>query len=45
MGRILSKLLTSFNRKDVLEFRPEKRIEVLKWDQNKQDIDYMNSVK
>ena len=45
MGPTLNKLLTTFNRKDVLEFRPKKRIEVLKWDQNKQDIDYMNSVK
>ncbi|MCF6171158.1 MAG: hypothetical protein L3J66_09300 [Bacteroidales bacterium] len=45
MGTTLSKLLTSFNRKDVLEFRPKHSIEVLKWDKNKQDIDYMNSVK
>ena len=45
MGTTLSKLLTSFNRKDVLEYRPKRRIEVLKWDENKQDIDYMNSVK
>jgi len=45
MGSTLNKLLTAFNRKDVLEFRPKRRIEVLKWDQNKQDIDYMYSVK
>ncbi|NLN73511.1 MAG: hypothetical protein GX140_04625 [Bacteroidales bacterium] len=45
MGTTLNKLLTSFNRKDVLEFRPKRKIEVLKWDKNKQDIDYMNSVK
>lgn len=44
MGTTLSKLLTSFNRKDILEFRPNRRIEVLKWDSNKQDIDRMNSV-
>jgi len=44
MGTTLSKLLTSFNRRDILEFRPNKRIEVLKWDSNKQDIDRMNSV-
>ena len=44
-GTTLNKLLTSFNRKDVLEFRPKRKIEVLKWDKNKQDIDYMNSVK
>lgn len=45
MGTTLNKLLTSFNRKDVLEYRPKRKIEVLKWDQNKRDIDYMNSVK
>lgn len=44
MGTTLNKLLTSFNRKDVLEFRPKKRIEVLKWNKNKQDVDFMNSV-
>lgn len=44
MGTTLSKLLTSFNRKDILEFRPNRRIEVLKWDSNKQDIDRMNSI-
>lgn len=45
MGTTLSKLLSTFNRKDVLEFREKRKIEVLKWDENKQDIDYMNSVK
>ena len=45
MGTTLSKLLIPFNRKDVLEFRPKRSIEVLKWDKNKQGIDYMNSVK
>lgn len=44
MGTTLSKLLTSFNRTDILEFRPNKRIEVLKWDYKKKDIDRMNSV-
>ena len=44
MGTTLSKLLTSFNRTDILEFRPNRRIEVLKWDYKKQDIDRMNSV-
>ena len=44
MGTTLSKLLTSFNRKDILEFRPNRKIQVLKWDYNKQDIDRMNSI-
>jgi hypothetical protein len=44
MGTTLSKLLTSFNRRDILEFRPNKKIQVLKWDYNKQDIDRMNSI-
>lgn len=44
MGSTLAKLLTSFNRKDILEFRPGRKIQVLKWDQKKQDIDFMNSV-
>lgn len=44
MGTTLSKLLTSFNRTDILEFRPNKKIKILKWDYNKQDIDRMNSV-
>lgn len=44
MGTTLSKLLTSFNRTDILEFRPNQKIHVLKWDYNKQDIDRMNSV-
>jgi hypothetical protein len=45
MGTTLNKLLTTFNRKDVLEYRPKRKIEVLKWDKNKQDIDYMFSIK
>lgn len=44
MGTTLVKLLTSFNRKDILEFRPNRKIQVLKWDFNKKDIDRMNSV-
>ena len=44
MGSTLSKLLTSFNRKDILEFRPGRKIQVLKWDENKQDIDFMDSI-
>lgn len=44
MGSTLAKLLTSFNRKDILEFRPGRKIEVLKWDEKKQDIDFMNSI-
>jgi hypothetical protein len=45
MGSTLAKLLTSFNRKDILEFRPGRRIEVLKWDGVKQDVDFMNSIR
>lgn len=44
MGKTLSKLLLTYNRKDVLEFKPNRRIQVIKWDYNKKDIDYMNSV-
>lgn len=44
MGTTLSKLLTSFNRTDILEFRPNRKIQVLKWDYNKKDIDRMNSL-
>ena len=32
------------NRRDILEFRPGHKIEVLKWDAKKQDIDRMNSI-
>ena len=45
MGSTLAKLLTSFNRRDILEFRPGRKIEVLKWDEVKQDIDFMKSIK
>jgi len=44
MGTTLSKLMTSFNRTDILEFRPNRKIQVLKWDYNKKDIDRMNSI-
>lgn len=44
MGATLSKLLQTFNRKDILEFRPKRKIQIIKWDYQKQDIDYMNSV-
>ena len=44
MGTTLSKLLQTYNRKDVLEFKPNRRIQVIKWDYNKKDIDHMNSV-
>ncbi len=45
MGSTLAKLLTSFNRRDILEFRPGRKIEVLKWDGVKQDIDFMKSIR
>lgn len=44
MGTTLSKLLKSFNRKDVLEFRPRRKIQIVKWDYYKKDIDYSNSI-
>ena len=44
MGTTLNKLLKTFNRKDILEFRPKRKISVVKWDADKQDIDFMNSV-
>lgn len=44
MGTTLSKLLTSYNRVDILEFRPNRKIQVLKWDYNKKDIDRMHSI-
>ncbi len=44
MGTTLTKLLKSFNRTDILEYRPQKKIQVIKWDESKQDIDYNNSV-
>lgn len=44
MGKTLNKLLFDYNRKDILEFRSKRRIQVIKWDYKKQDIDYMNSI-
>jgi len=44
MGQTLSKLLKSYYRLDILEFRPKKMIQIIKWDKTKQDIDYMNSI-
>ena len=44
MGQTLSKLLKSYNRLDILEFRPKRMIQVIKWDKAKQDVDYMNSL-
>lgn len=44
MGKTLNKLLQDFNRKDILEFRPKRKIQVIKWDFNKQDIDFTKSV-
>lgn len=44
MGTTLNKLLISFNRKDVLEYKPRKKIQIIKWDYDKQDVDYMNSI-
>ena len=44
MGATLTKLLKSFNKTDILEYHPQKKIQVIKWDESKQDIDYNNSV-
>lgn len=44
MGTTLSKLLLTYSRKDVLEFKPNRRIQIIKWDFKKQDIDHMKSV-
>ncbi|HQB22407.1 MAG TPA: hypothetical protein PLW23_08500 [Bacteroidales bacterium] len=44
MGQTLNKLLKNYNRLDILEFRPKRMIQIIKWDKNKQDADYMNSV-
>lgn len=44
LGKTLSKLLKVFDRKDILEFRPNRKIQVIHWDYIKQDMDYMNSV-
>lgn len=44
MGHTLNKLLKSYNRVDILEFRPNRTIHIIKWDKNKQDADFMNSI-
>jgi len=44
MGQTLTKLLKSYNRLDILEFRLKRMIQIIKWDKTKQDVDYMNSV-
>jgi hypothetical protein len=44
MGTTLNKLLRSYNRTDILEFRPQRIVQVIKWDKNKQDVDYVNSI-
>jgi hypothetical protein len=44
MGKTLNKLLKSYNRLDILEFRPQRTIHVVKWNADRQDIDYMNSL-
>jgi hypothetical protein len=44
MGQTLNKLLKSYNRLDILEFRPQRMIHIIKWDTNKQDIDYTKSL-
>jgi hypothetical protein len=44
MGTTLHKLLQTYNRKDVLEFKPKRFVQIIKWDFNKKDIDYMQSI-
>lgn len=44
MGTNLGKLLLTYNRRDVLEFKPNRRIQIVKWDYEKRDIDHMNSI-
>jgi len=44
MGTTLNKLLKSYNRSDILEFRPQRPIHIIKWNESKQDVDYMNSI-
>lgn len=44
MGPTLSRLLLSFNRKDILEFRPNRHIHLVRWDAERGDIDYSNSI-
>lgn len=44
MGTTLSKLLLTYDRKDILEFRPNRKIRIIKWDSSRKDIDYSKSV-
>jgi len=44
MGTTLNKLLRSYNRADILEFRPQRTIQIIKWDGKRQDVDYMSSI-
>lgn len=44
MSNSLDKLLNVFNRRDILQYRPERKISIIKWDIYKQDIDYMKSI-
>ena len=44
MSNSLEKLLNVFNRRDILKYRPRRKISIIKWDIHKQDIDYMNSI-
>ena len=43
MGNELERLLKVFNRKDILEIKRNHKISIIKWDKNKQDIDFINS--
>jgi len=44
MSNSLEKLLNVFNRRDILQYRPKRKISIIKWDIHKQDVDYMNSI-
>lgn len=44
MGTSLYRLLKTYKRLDALEFRPNRKIQIVKWDINKQDADYTNSI-
>ena len=44
MSNSLERLLNVFNRRDILQYRPKRKISIIKWDIHKQDIDYMKSI-
>ncbi|MDO9576586.1 MAG: hypothetical protein Q7J16_01745 [Candidatus Cloacimonadales bacterium] len=44
MSNSLERLLNVFNRRDILQYRPKRKILIIKWDIHKQDIDYMSSI-